>query len=273
MIQSRTLGRFVVAMGTTVAALALLAAVASASATKTGYERFGGCPDPVESPTTTSCQLSVISSGHFKMGSKDVPITNPITLSGGTNAKGENFVASPTGGLTSVKQTVPGGVIGITGLNWLVEFLNVEQLKLYAVTELVASPKITPLAYELPIRVHLINSVLGSKCYVGSAAEPIQLKLTTGTTAPPPPNEPITGVVPTFSSGTPKGVGVYSGGTFVDNSFAAPGASGCQLTLLGLLPISLDGVVDAQAGLPSAAGTNETEQNFSLEVVARKNVY
>ncbi|HSK49807.1 MAG TPA: hypothetical protein VK889_04850, partial [Solirubrobacterales bacterium] len=258
-----------------VGALAVgLTLVASASAaTKPGYERFEGCPTPAEAPTVTSCQLSTITGGHFKMGSKTVPITNPITLSGGTNGAGEEFASSPSGGLSESPQPVPGGLIGITGLDWLVNFLNAEQLKLYAVTELAGSPKLTPFAYELPIKVRLVNPALGSKCYVGSNAEPILLKLSVGTTNPPPPNEPITGVQPTFKVGTPKGVGVYSNGTFVDNAFAAPGANGCTLNVLGLLPIPLNGLVNAQAGLPSPAGTNETVQNFNLEIVARKNVY
>ncbi len=272
MIQSRFLGKLVVAVGAAISALALLASAASAE-TKPGYERFGGCPSPAENSEVTSCQRSIITGGHFKMGSKEVPISKSITLSGGTNAKSENFAFSSQGGLEAVQEEVPGGIIGLTGLDWLVNLLNAEQLKLYAVTELAGKVKITPTAFELPIKVHLINPILGSSCYVGSSSEPIQLHLITGTTSPPPPNEPITGTAPKFSTGEPKGVLVYSNGTFVDNSFAAPAAHGCGTILLGLLPISLDPLVNAQAGLPSAAGTNETIQNFDLEVVARKNVY
>jgi len=132
------------------------------------------------------------------------------------------------------------------------------------VTELVG-PVENPLNHDpfsLPIRVHLINPVLGNNCYVGSATNPIKLKLTAGTTSPPPPNKPISGKLGTPES-DPKLPGVlrFKGRTYVDNSFAAPGASGCVLTLFGFIPISINGLVNTQSGLPSPAGTNETVQN------------
>jgi hypothetical protein len=274
MTQSRNLGRLLTILGAVVAAMALLAPAASATeAPAEGYERFNGCPDKVESTTTTVCQLATITGGNFKMGSKNVPISKPITLSGGINNTGQEFKSSPTGGLAKVPLEVPGGVIGITGLDWLINFLNAEALKLYAQTELVGTPKLNPTAFSLPVRAKLINPVLGNKCFVGSEAEPIQLNLTTGTTAPPPPNEPITGKAPKFGFGTPAGVSRFSEGKFVDNAFAAPAAKGCVLTLLGFIPVSLDAVVNSQAGLPSPAGTNETIQEFELELVSRKFVY
>jgi len=59
----------------------------------------------------------------------------------------------------------------------------------------------------------------------------------------------------------------------VDNSFSAPGASGCVLTLFGFIPISINGLVNSQSGLPAAAGTNETKQEFDAELVSKKLVY
>jgi hypothetical protein len=125
----------------------------------------------------------------------------------------------------------------------------------------------------LPLKVHLINSVLGNSCYIGSNSNPITLNLITSTTSPPPPNKPITGKEPEFAVNESTGVLEGRNGTFVDNSFSAPGATGCTLTLFGFLPISLDGLVDLQAGLPAAAGTNETVQNFDLEIVEVGLVY
>ncbi len=203
------------------------------------------------------------------MGSKDVPITNPITISGGMDEEGKMFF-SPKGGLTPVKQQVPGGVIGLTGLDWLVDFLNVEQLKLFAVTELAGQPILGFSTLTLPIKVHLINSVLGSSCYVGSNSSPIMLNMTTGTTSPPAPNKPISGkeLALVFEGETAHG-----SGTFVDNSFAAPGANGCVLTLFGFIPVGLNGLVNSQSGLPSPAGTNETVQNVDLELATQALVY
>jgi len=65
----------------------------------------------------------------------------------------------------------------------------------------------------------------------------------------------------------------FTNGEFVDNSFAAPGASGCVLTLLGFIPISLNSIVNSQSGLPAPAGTNETRQVFDAEATEEALVY
>lgn len=259
---------------TALAATALLAPAAFARETTKGYERFAGCPSPEENSEVFVCQRVVINGGHFQMGSKDVPLTKPMTLSGGVKIGGE-VVANSKGGLTPVKQQVPGGIIGLTGLDWLVNFLNLEGLKLYAVTELAGAPKSFQgiEEVELPIRVHLENPVLGSNCYVGSFSNPINLRLTLNTTEPPPPNKPISGTLPTIVESELPFVFKAINGTYVDNSFAAPGASGCVLTLFGFIPISINGLVNSQSGLPAAAGTNETKQNFEVELTPQQVVY
>jgi hypothetical protein len=271
-MRSKHLTKLLGALVAAVTAIAMVAPVAQATTPAEGYEAFAGCTSSVENINTQACVRSVITSGHFQMGSKDVPISNPITLSGGVEADG-NLIFNSKGGLTPVKQLVPGGVIGLTGLDWLVNFLNLEALKLYAVTELAGPVNVAGVTLALPLKVHLINPVLGSKCYVGSVANPISLNLTLGTTTPPPPNEPITGTAPSFTFDGATGIVHGDNGTFVDNSFAAPGASGCTLTLLGFLPVSLDGIVNVQAGLPSPAGNNETVQNFDTELAPLAKVY
>lgn len=272
MSPTKTLSRLLVALGAAAMALALLAAGASAKTPAPGYEQFAGCPSPEEDPAVEACLRTVIDGGHFQMGSKDVPITNPITLSLGGRPD-QTYSWNSKGGLSPVKQQVPGGIIGLTGLDWLVNFLNLEGLKLYAVTELAGQPKnLTPFSSTLPVKVHLINPVLGNNCYVGSTSNPITLNLTTGTTSPPAPNSPITGVVPSLSIDE-KNIIHANNGTFVDNSFSAPGASGCVLTLFGFIPISINGLVNSQSGLPSPAGTNETVQTFDGEVTVRALVY
>jgi hypothetical protein len=273
-MRSRYLSRLTWAVGAVATAIALIAPTAQATPTAPGYERFAGCPSPEENPEVFICQRVVVDGGHFQMGSKDVPITNPMTLVGGASFDGRVF-ANSLGGLTHVKQQVPGGIIGLTGLDWLVNFLNLEGLKLYAVTELAGQPLIGEGAEQLslPIRVHLENSVLGKNCYVGSFTNPIKLNLTFGTTSPPPPNSPITGNPPTEGVSDLPGVGLFQNGTLVDNSFAAPGASGCVLTLFGFIPISINGLVNSQSGLPAAAGTNETKQTVDFELTEQATVY
>lgn len=275
MAQSKTLARLLSAAGMAMLALVLLAPMAQAKEPAPGYTQFAGCPSPEEvpPPAITGCIRSVVSGGHLQVGKKDVPIKAPLTISGGVNEELENFTANSKGGLSKVKQEVPGGIIGLTGLDWLINFLGLEDLKLYAVTELAAPPSgFTISTVTIPIKVNLINPILGSKCYIGSTASPITLKLTTGTTSPPAPNKPITGKEPTPSFDE-KEILHLDNGIYVDNSFSAPGASGCTLTLFGFIPISLNGFVNSQSGLPAAAGTNEAVQNFSVEIVERVNVY
>ena len=274
MLHQRIFGRLLIPAVAALAALALLAPSASAATPAPGYAQFAGCPSPEENPNIEACITSVVDGGHFQMGSKNVPITKPIKLSFGVEALFQGYDTSPAGGLAPAKQEVPGGVIGLTGLDWLINFLSLEGLKLYAVTELAGTPtNISTNTITLPVKVHLINPVLGNSCYVGSSSNPIVLNLITGTTNPPPPNEPITGKEPEFGVDFEKEIFQLKNGTFVDNSFAAPGANGCKLTLFGFLPISINGLVNTQSGLPAAAGTNETVQHFDNEIAAPFRVY
>lgn len=276
MTQSKTIGRLLTVLGAAIAALALLAAGASAAEPAEGYEQFAGCPTKAENEETSTCIRSDITGGHLNMGNKEVPITEPLTVVGGTNGVFENFDYNSEGGLIANPQKVPGGVVGLTGLTWLLELFGSEALTLYATPELAGTP--TDFAFSsvtFPLKFHLTNpaGLLGNTCYVGSDGEPITLELITGTTEPPPPNEPITGVEPKTVIDPFKGIIKLEDGTYVDNAFAVPGANGCKLVLFGFIPISINGLVNSASGLPAAAGTNEAVQEFDLEFVAREKVY
>ena len=107
-------------------------------------------------------------------------------------------------------------------------------------------------ALAMPVKVKLGNPFLGNNCYIGSNSQPIQLKLTTGTTSPPPPNQPITGD-PGELVGYEEGkILIDKENRLVDNSFAAPGANGCG----GLFSFLVDPFVESIVGVPSPAGTN-----------------
>lgn len=270
-MKSKHLGKLLLAVSALVVAL-MAAPAANAATPAPGYTQFTGCPSQAEAPHVELCLHSVIKSGHFQMGSKKVPIEKPIDVTGGVDADFENFVANKQGGLKPVKQKVPGGVVGLTGLTWLLELLGSDALTLYAVTEAVGQPNVKPERIQMPIRVHLINPVLGNNCYVGSPSSPIMLNLTTGTTSPPAPNKPITGVEP-HAEFLPGNILALKGGEYVDNAFAAPGANGCRLTLFGFIPIDLNPLVNLQSGLPSAAGKNETRQKIDTEAVEETLVY
>ncbi len=251
-----------------ISAFALIVPATQAETPNTGYTQFAGCPSPFsENSNIVTCLRTDIKSGHFKMGNKNVPISKPLKLVGGLEDELKGFDYNSEGGLSKVELEVPGGVIGLTGLDWLVNFLSLEQLKLYAVTELAGTPTFDDLDnVQLPIKVHLINPILGSKCYVGSNSNPVKLDLTTGTTAPPAPNKPISGFKADPSFDPVLEITKVTDGIFVDNAFAAPGANGCVLNL-GLIPVNIDAVVNLASGLPSAAGKNETVQVFDAELV------
>ncbi len=85
---------------------------------------------------------------------------------------------------------------------------------------------------------------------------------------PAPPNKPITGKEGEFSV-EENGIVNFNNGVYVDNSFAAPGANGCVLKLFGFIPISLNGLVNSQSGLPSAGGQQRDVQNINIELVCR----
>ncbi len=275
MNQSRSIPGLLAALGLTLLAVALFAPMASGAEPAPGYEQFAGCPTQAEAELEY-CIRSDINSGHLQMGSKTVPIENPLKLVGAINLAFEEFTEGPGGGLSKTPQKVPGGVIGLTGLTWLLEFFGSNALTLYATTELAAPPtNFVVSSVTIPIKVHLTtpSGVLGNNCYVGSDSSPITLNLTTGTTEPPSPNEPITGQEPETNFDVESGILHFEDGTYVDNSFATPGANGCVLKLFGFIPISLNGFVNSQAGLPSAAGNNETVQNFDIEVALQDAVY
>jgi hypothetical protein len=268
-MKSKLFGAFAVAAFV----IAMAAPTVQAKTPAKGYEGFAGCPSQEENAKIEACIRSTVTSGNFKMGNKNVPITNPIVVSGGVEEGLSNFTYNSKGGMSKAKQKVPGGVIGLTGLTWLLEFLGSEALTLYAVTELAGQPTVGFNEIALPIKVHLENGVLGSNCYVGSNTNPIKLNLTTGTTSPPPPNKPITGTEPEITFNEATNIVTLVGGKYVDNSFSAPGASGCVLTLFGFIPISINGLVNTASGLPAPAGTNETVQNITTEIVNRMFVY
>jgi hypothetical protein len=264
------LKRFLPVAGGVAAATALFVSSAMAATPAPGYEEFAGCPSRTVDANIRFCVNSTVSGGHLQLGSKDTPITDPITLRGATLLNGGFVVSQFDGG----RQEVPGGLIGLTGLDALLGGLTGDALKVYARTELAGNPT-NPVGepVHLPIKVKLENPLLSNSCYIGSDSDPISLVLTRGTTAPPPPNQPITGSAGTNVSDTAHpGVIRALGLVLVDNSFAAPAAHGCRLNL-GLLPLGIDALVNVQSGLPSPAGMNEAVQQADGATVSVRTVY
>lgn len=239
------------------------------------FAPFGECP--LSKPSVILCLYSVSSNGAFTVGSKTVPLVNPVTLQGGVEedpvTSELKFVGAENGvTLSKTPQPVPGGLLGIEAPGWWPKFLrdlfNEEVINkgltgVTATVELAAPAsqiKVdlfsligeTGTALSLPIKVKLSNSFLGSNCYIGSNSKPIVIDFTSGTTSPPPPNTPIKGSLGSVTSNEAGTLLTFSGGKLVNNSFAAPGANGCG----GLFSIFVDPLVNSILGTPAAAGKN-----------------
>jgi len=248
-------------------------ALASEHHPKGAFAKFADCP--LSSAATELCLFAQTESGEFVVGKKTVPISKTITLQGGLHEASEEnfeFIAAEDGNtLSKTPQAVPGGLLGIVAPGFLPKFLqelfnesiNKGLTGVTATTELAAPAKSigvnlnhlvegTGTALSLPVKVKLSNAFLGENCYVGSNAHPIDLPLTTGTTSPPPPNKPLSGKVGEINFEEEFTIVKIANNSLVNNSFAAPGAEGCG----GIFSFLIDPAVDAELGIPSAAGTN-----------------
>jgi hypothetical protein len=245
------------------------------------YKQFDDCP--LSNPAVTICLFSESSSGFFTIGKKTVPLKNPVKLQGGLDEilfPTKFYPAEDNNSLPPVAQPVPGGLLGITAPTWWPVFLqnlfnetiNNGFTGVTATVEATSQTGIevhpfnllaqTGTALSLPSKIKLSNPFLGNNCYIGSNSSPIVLAFTTGTTSPPPPNKPITGSPGTVSENASGSIATFSGGKLVNNSFAAPGASGCG----GLFSFLIDPFVNEIVGVPSAAGHNTAVLEGKIQV-------
>jgi hypothetical protein len=279
-----------------VAAMALMAALAFASTAlakvPTGdFAVFKQCPRFTVG--VNFCLYAQTKSGEVTLNKQTVPIANTITLQGGiirnTETEAETFVGALNGQtLSKTPQPVPGGLAG------LVQCFEIENIIERAACELVfqngltgvnATPELAKpasaigisknnlvnqegVALSLPLKIHLENPLLGSECYIGSSSSPVTWNLTTGTTSPPEPNEPISGKVGEIEFYDSFALVELKNNTLVDNAFAAPGATGCG----GAFAFLLDPIINGKIGLPSAAGHNTAILNNTIKDATAKGV-
>lgn len=234
------------------AAIGVTATLALAGSASAAFPTFSDCPRA----SVTSCIDNLSTDGSYQVikGFR-VPLhAGTLEIRGGLSFDGSGTATfippAGTNGFFATSVPVPGGLLGID-LPFGFNMVN-------ALPELAgpaSSIRINQneLRLALPIKLRLINPLIGSNCHIGSNTSPVRLDLITGTTAPPRPNSPISGRFGTFSIGPPAPATIYfRGNTNVDNSFSVPGASSCGWLGLGLIDL----VVNAKLGLPSAAGNN-----------------
>lgn len=245
-----------------------------ASAHTGEWAKFNYCPSTTEG--VAKCIYSLTTGGEVVLGNKKVPIVNPVTLQGGLSkpSAGVRSMIPATNGQTLSKtpQPVPGGLLGIvppesspwlvkqlskfffenglTGVNSTLELAQpAGEVKLSEANLSLESG----VALKLPVKVHLENPFLGSNCYVGSNSAPLIWNLTTGKTSPPAGIEAIQGFGGTAEFKEEETLLQINGGKLVENNWAAPHASGCG----GILSFLVNPIIDAQIGLPTAAGHNK----------------
>jgi len=273
-----------VLVGLLIAAITVFGLAATAQAKLVGnYTKFAQCP--YTNLEVKKCIYSTTNSGEVVLGSKKVPIVNPVVLQGGTLQPVEgvaHFVAASNGvTLSKAAQPVPGGLAGIinckeikdfflriscevtfenglTGLNSTLELAKPASEITMSETNLIGEEGT---ALQLPVKVHLENPFLGSGCYVGSSSSPIIWPLTTGETNPPAPNTKIKGKSGELEFLEEGRIAELSGNRVVENAWAAPGATGCGGFLVELI---LDPIINAAAGLPASSGHNTAILNNTI---------
>lgn len=243
----------------------LVVGLAAASADPTGdYAPFKECP--YASLPVDDCFYGLIDGGSLTIGTKTIPVVNPITLQGGYTGSftGLVFHGAKNGDtLSKTPQPVPGGLLGVTPPpSWpqalkeaLEEAIEEGLTGVTATVELAASATSIVLDYEalleqtgtalgLPVKIKLANPFLGSNCYIGSNAEPIELELTTGKSGA------LDGSAGTLSFDDDFTIVTLHGIELVDSSFEVPGANGCG----GVYSSYVDPLVESIFGVPAASG-------------------
>jgi hypothetical protein len=245
------------------------------------YAPFTNCPllNPLMQESTpgsaTGCIAGDVSWGRIKIGNITTKVRGsakvavPVAVQFGVwdppNAAPGQFtggILPPPSGLSaqllSLPQHVPGGLseaLGCPSSNAAVQELCSEAqsrggryLKLYASAQ--SAGPITNFeltTWTQPLEFQLINPLLGSTCYIGSADNPVVVNPSlTGKLVeepdPQPKKHPDTDVLK------------ISAATATDTTFTAPVATGCGPG--GSANIAIDEAIDTAAGLPSASGDN-----------------
>jgi hypothetical protein len=267
--------RCATAVAAVLGALLCMTAAAYASGPTGEYAPFSDCP--YETTGVKQCILSQSTGGEVVIGSSRAPIKSTITLQGGsalnlTTGEEEFFAAKDGKTLLKAGQPVEGGLLdllpksdlpewlwstyefffenGLTGVEAVTELAKPASEIGISAGNLVAEEGV---ALKLPVKVHLENPLLGSECYIGSSSQPIYLSLTTGKTAPPKPNSPITGAVGELSLNGAETILTAKGYKLVDNAFSAPEATNCGewWDSWAITPI-----LNSKIGLPAASGKN-----------------
>lgn len=250
------------------------------------FEQFADCP--LATLAIKDCVFATVNGGSATVGRRTVVVNKALVLQGGFYRApgGESlvFVGAEDGNtLSSTLLSVPGGITGLIPAQYLPGWLNQRSsgsLTDVAMVLQLARPASDirlstenflfqeGIALQLPLRIKLSNPFLGENCYIGSSSQPVLLSLTTGITSPPAPGVPIRGTAGVVGFADELQLTTLAGGRLVDNSFAAPQATGCGLAKGS----TIDRALNASIGLPSPAGRNTVILNGVFEIATSKAV-
>lgn len=267
------------------AAVALGGVATTAAAHNADFSAFDGCPS--RTPGVLKCVRVVTTSGEVVLGSRHTQLVRPVTLQGGVSATDETkrfmsrfYGAQGTDTLTRAVQPVGGGLSGVFApahtppwLETVIAYVSKRgptgvgaTLELARPAEEIVASEYNLLAEEgvalrLPVRLHLENPILGSRCYIGSSRAPFIWNLTSGAT------HLRTAVASNGASGTVRSdsrdeILRITGARLVDHGWSAATASGCG----GVLAPLIDPVIDSSFGLPASAGGGWAVLNSTIEV-------
>lgn len=243
-----------------VALLAIGTLLVFASAASAAFPNYSDCP--TSNPSTAYCVDVQNTSGNLNIKGFNVPLGASLEIRGGLTSfeTGTGFIP-PRGsnGFFATPVSVPGGLLGI---EWI------PGTSVLALTELAGPPSSIHIdlaedSITVPVKVRLVNLLIGMNCHIGTERSPVLLHLIVGTTSPPPPNRPVTGQLGSFEFPEENELRIHEN-INVDNTFGVPGASECGLGL-GLI----NSLVNAKLRLPSVAGNNsiEVHNNIGLRLL------
>jgi uncharacterized repeat protein (TIGR01451 family) len=187
---------------------------------------------------------ATVTGGYLRIGDQTFGFdpSNPITMSGTVDSAGN--VNIPQSGMNFPAMPVSTGGFDLT----------VHINPAAAVTGTL-NPLNGSASLRLKVWIKIDGVPLGSGCRVASASSPIDVNaLITGTTNPPGPNTPITGVPYDDSNGKV---------TLVNNDYSVPSSSDCGLAA---------STVNSSLGLPSASGRNEANFELGISPILKKGI-
>jgi hypothetical protein len=274
--------RYIVAGVALIVSLVVLGVLLLGSRSRGDYAAFTGCP--LRNRATDVCIFARTESGELRIGKRTIPITRTITLQGGIHedeATGKQKFIEGTGGktLSVAPQPVPGGLSDVVAPGLLTKVLRERfdaliargDAGVTATTELVAGASAIGVSTQnlveakgiglaLPMKVKLSSPFLGASCYIGSNAHPIVISLTTGATHRSSLG-PVTGKPGHAKFKDDYNLVTLSADKLVSDSFPVPRVTGCGGTLSALI----DPALDAELGLPVAAGYSEAIMNGTIK--------